>query len=447
VKFHSLRNSLVSGAFALLAAVLLASCGGGGAATTSQGGAVSISPTVGTIYAGNPFTFQITGGRGPYTITSSEPALLPVPTTVTGTSFTVVANNPGVIDIGLEPGALPIRTVVITVREGNGTSAQSSMAVGQNFLTSYGISFAPSSCPVAAGAEPSANPCAGGDTVITLSATFNGNLAGDRQFRLEALRGPFTFLVPGTGASGSIVTVTSDHSGTVTAILRVPAGVPTQIAVLRVVDVQTGVYTDHAFVISGSTSTLTAIPNTITFTGALTTQCGTGSADFLVFDGIAPYTATSSNPNITVTPSQSNSNPGRFTVTATNPNVCSTSTIVVQDSIASRTLVTVTTAAGTATPPATAVPLVVAPNQVTVGCGQSASVSIIGGGTTTTPATAYSASSANPNITVAISGRTLTITRTGAPPRIGATNTTSAVTVTDGSQATNVTVTSPDTCS
>ncbi len=447
VKFNSLRNFLVTGALALVAALSLGSCGGGGATGNSQGGLVQLIPASGTIYAGMPQTFQIIGGRPPYTLTSTEPSLLAVPSTTNSNSFTVVANNPGVVNLGLQPGELPNRTVVITVRETNGTTASASISVGQNFLTSYGISFAPSSCTPPASTTTATNPCAGGDTIVTLQAIFNGNLAGDRQFRFKRLQGPYTFVNPVTGASGDEVVVTSDHTGTVTVILRVAPGVPTQVALLRVQDVLTGVYADHAFVISGATSTIKVIPDTFTFTGALSTTCGTGSADFLVFDGQPPYTAISTNPNIVVTPSSSPTQPGRFTITATNPRVCSTSTIVVQDSLASRATVTVTTAAGTADPAPTVVPLVVAPNQLTLGCGQAASVSVIGGGTTASTTVTYSASSADPNITTTVSGNTVTIRRLGNPPAIGAATTTSQVTVTDGTQAVPVSITAPTTCS
>jgi hypothetical protein len=90
---------------------------------------------------------------------------------------------------------------------------------------------------------------------------------------------------------------------------------------------------------------------------------------------------------------------------------------------------------------------VVAPNQITLTCGQTASVSAIGGGTSTTPATTYSASSANPNLTVTVSGNAVSIHRIGTTPPgpVGPTSP-STVTVTDGTQQATVTVTSTTTC-
>ena len=70
--------------------------------------------------------------------------------------------------------------------------------------------------------------------------------------------------------------------------------------------------------------TLTAIPSALSFTGLLTTDCGTGSATVSVLDGTPPYMAISSDISVRVTPATSNTNPGTFTIEATNPNLCLT---------------------------------------------------------------------------------------------------------------------------
>src|SRR5262249_13467460 len=98
VKFRS-PSSVLGALLALVAALFLGSCGGGGAqGNPNVTGAVTITPSAGTIYAGIPFSFQITGGRTPYFLTSSEPGLLPVPSSINGHDLTVVGANPGVID-------------------------------------------------------------------------------------------------------------------------------------------------------------------------------------------------------------------------------------------------------------------------------------------------------------------------------------------------------------
>lgn len=439
MKFHSLRSFLVL-LLALVSASILSSCGGGGAAGSGSpptGGTLAILPATGTFYAGIPVTFQVVGGRPPYTLSSSEPSLLSVPDRLTGHSFTTVPNNPGVIDAGLEPEDLPVRSVTLTVRDAAGTVATpATVQVAQNFLTGYGIVITPTTCP--AGTQA----CAGGDSAILMQATFKGNLFGNEAFRFEVLRGNFALRNPATGQVSNSVTLNSDHTGRIIGpIITVGTNVPTQLAVVRVIHVRTGVYADHVFTISqrsATPSTLTAIPNTFTFTGPLAGICGTGVADFFVFDGVAPYTAVSSNPAITVSPTVSTSNPGRFTVRADNPNACVNATIIVTDSAGGRTTVEVRTEEGTTVPPAPPEPadLEVGPSSLTLGCGQSGSVTVVGGTGT------YSVNSTSSNVQAAVFGNTVTITRLNA----GTSPTSVGISITDGRQVVTVTATVPATC-
>ena len=446
MKFHSLR-SLLTAVTALGAALLLGSCGGGGAGgNPGPGGALILQPAGENqvIYAGMPTTFQIGGGRPPYQVTSGDQGILPMPFVVHGNSFTVIPNNPGVIDAGLQPGELPRRTISVDLRDSTGIFLRSVVAVAQNFLTGYGVSITPTTCPDTAsgGADPPAQLCAGGESALQMQATFNGSLAGNRQFRLEVIRGGFALRHPVTGQVSNSIVVNSDHSGTVMAIVQASAGTPTGLAVFRVVDVATGVYADHVFTIGGisQSQNITPIPNDFTFTGPLTTVCGTGTADFIVFDGVPPYTAVSVNPNIEVTPSVSNSQPGRFTIRATNPNVCVTdATIVITDSRGGRGTVTVTTEPGDTEPEAPPA-LSAGPTTVTLGCGQSGSVAVVGGTGN------YFAVSSNPNVTTAVSGNILTITRVGTPNTVGVGTQAVSVAVSDGRAIVTITANVPATC-
>ncbi len=447
VKIRSLHTSLVGVALACIASVLLAGCGGGGAqGNPDTAGFLQIVPATGTLYAGVPATFQVQGGRTPYTLTSTEPSLLPVPATLDGHSFDVLPANPGVIDANLPPGSLPVRTVTIQVRSGDGQNATSTIKVGQNFLLGYGLDFTPSTCPTVNGAPSSglSGACAGGQTAVQFRAIINGNLYGGRQYQLTVERGPFQFVFPQSGVVGNTITITTDHVGTGSAIIQVNASVPSQIAVLRITDVATGVYADQAFVINGSgpNAALTAIPNAITLTGPDSATCGAGTSNVLAFDGVPPYTASSSNPAISVTP-VSGSNPGQFAITVpSGPPPCASGTITITDSVGNRTTVTVASAPGTATPPAVANPILIVPNSITLGCGQSGSVSVLGGGTTAKPASTFFVSSVNSSIVPAVTGNTLSITRTPT----GTAPATATVIVTDGTQVATVTVSSPTTC-
>lgn len=435
-------RSLLGIALALSTSVFLSSCGGGGAATTGgvEGGTVAILPAAGIIYAGVPTTIQVTGGRTPYTLTTSDTTLLPVPNPLNGHSFDVVPPNPSVIDTGLPPGALPVRTVNLTARDATGNTATAAIQIARNFLTGYGFEFTSQAClnpPSTTGTTSTAVvPTAGCDTVVEVFATINGNIQANQTFKFDAVLGNFQLVDPNTGNASSSVTTTTDHNGVASVIIRVPSSANTQIGVFRITDVATGVSTTNAFTIEGNanTSTLTVLPASFTFTGQTTTDCGVGSGQFFVFGGLPPYRALSSDTNVTVGVVDANSSPGVFSVTASNSAVCvAGATIVVTDSGGAHATVTVDTKPGSVTPPAPT-PVSVSPSSITLDCGQSGSASAVGGTGT------YSASASNTNLHATVSGHTVTITRqlhdSGASYPSAET-----VTVTDGSSAATVNVT------
>ena len=444
---RSLPHQFAAALGIAVSALLLGSCGGGGAASAPIGGAPSVAPLNGTAYAGIPYTLTLTGGRRPYTMTSSEQTLFPLPQSVDATTVAVAPGNPGVIDAGLEPGEVPRRTVNISLRDANGdNAAPATVRVLQNFLTGYGASFV-SNCPTPTGGAAAPQACAGGETIITVTPVSAGLLFGNRVLRMEVVRGDFRFLVPESpsnppGTLSNTCTTNTDHTGTAICRIVVATNAVSQLATVRIIDVATGVYVDEVFAINGvDTSTaLVALPDTITFTGTLG-RCGIGAADFFVFDGTPPYTAATSNGNVSVSPTTSNENPGRFTVTAGNQAFCGTVPIVVTDSVGRRTTVTVTTATG-----GTAPALAVSPATITLGCGATGSASVVGG------SGSYSVTSTHPRVTATVSGNTVSITRLGgdaaavppAPPPPHPT--TATINVTDGNTIQAITVTVPATC-
>lgn len=445
MKFHSLRTSLAGSAFALVAAMLLASCGGGGAAGNNTGGNLVVAPNNATFYAGVPATMTVAGGRRPYRITSSEPGIFPVPSEVNASSFTVVPSNPGVIDDNITAGQLPRRTVHITAIDAENNFQNADIEVAQNFLTGYGLSFA-SNCPVANGGTTSPPGCAGGETIVRLTPTFNGALVGLRTLRIDTERGPVTWLFPNGQPAGNSITLTTDHEGKAFAVFRADAGVATQFVIFRVTDVETGVSSLEQFILTGIpiASALTIIPDQFEFSGADTATCGTGSAQFLVFDGVPPYKAVSSFGEVAVNPSTSDDQPGAFTFNISNPNVClSKATIIVTDSRLARGTVEIDTKAGSGTPPPPALRAV--PASVTLTCAApTANVQLTGGD----PAGATTAVSADAQLTMPVAGRTFqvqwTSTTAGAtdvPPTV-----TSLISASDGTQSVTITVRRPTDC-
>lgn len=448
MKFHSLRTSLVGSAFALIAAVLLGSCGGGGASTNNTGGNLQLLPSSATFFAGMPATMTISGGRRPYRLVSSDPGVLPVPSSVDGNSFTVIPSNPGVIDTGIPVDELPVRTVIISVTDAENGFQQSSIRVAQNFLTGYGVTFN-SNCPIAGTSSVSPQACAGGETLLRIVANFNGALIGNRTYRLETIRGPITWVHPDGRVAGNTVTVTTDHEGKAFAIFRVENNVPTQIGLFRIVDVETGVSTEHAFVITGTplAAALTIIPNEFTFTGRDTATCGTGSAQFLVFDGLPPYTALSSFAQVTVRPASTDAQPGLFSFSVNDPSTClSNATIIVTDSRLARGTVTITTEAGANDPPAPPpLPLRTVPTSITLACGQTGSALIAGGADPT--AAIFVTNPDSTKLSVIASGRTVSVQRFGAPPPLSAVVLAAIVNISDGTATTSLTVRYPQDCS
>jgi hypothetical protein len=432
-------QTLARYAFGLVSAFLLASCGGGGAETrVIDVGPLAINPPSATWYAGVKNTFTITGGSAPFVITTSEPGIFAVPQSTFSRTIDVVPQQPGVIDAGLKPEDLQVRTVNVLVRSAEGNTATAVIKVAQNFLTGYGMFVGGTTCQVAN------TLCAGGETVLFFDTTFNGALFEGHQFRIERVTGPFQFLDPlNTNNQVDAVTVTADHEGKFTTRIRVAAGIPSQVALIKVTDIPTGAYTYRVIPISGTPATgaLSIVPSAINLTGPNGTTCGNGAVDVLVFDGQAPYTATCPNPQILVTNPTSGAQPGRFTfIVGANTTCLTNEQCVITDNTGARVIVPVTTIKGT--DPAT-VPLQVAPSAITLACGGTGAVTVIGG------SGSYSVNSSHQRVTAVASGNTVSITRAAtdpAPVPAGGYPTAATVSITDGASLASVDVTVPATC-
>lgn len=419
-------------------AAILGSCGGGGAGSSNTGSALALLPSVGTFYAGVPYDFTVAGGVVPYLVSSSEPTMFPVPRELSGHTFTVIPNNPGVVDANLQAGALQGRTVIIQVRDKNGavfnSPSSNGIFVAQNFFTGYGAVVA-GACTAAGGATPPP-ACAGSDSIVTLTAITNGGRFGNRQFRFEVVRGPFkwvecsTTIPPANNVPALVNTIncTSDHTGTASVRLRVDLGVTTQVATFRVVDVASGVTTTQNFLIGGGAppGNMTLIPEELKFTGTTSLRCGSGSGTILVFDGQPPYTAQSSS---TAFATQVTDN--QVVVTASGQCQDGAS-IIILDAQGRRATAEVTSEPGTLTPPAVTVSPTTADLNNT--CGFSTSVAAIGG---VAPLVAVSS---HPRLTVLISGSTVSIRRAATGDGATVFPTTATVSLTDGAEIVDITV-------
>jgi hypothetical protein len=430
-----------------IASALLGACGGGGATATQNNNLADLDllPGPANLYAGLPYTFTVVGGRAPYFVASSDFTIIPINQLITGNQFTVVAANPGVVDVGLDPNEVPRRTVSISVRDSNsgfagtptGTTVTKAYSVLQNFLTGYGVFYSSTCAGAVAG---TAQACAGLESIVNVSPVTSGILSGGRAMRVERVTGDFDWVVEGTNTLQSTLNFTTDHRGIGIARLKVRVGAVTQIATFRLIDVASTLNVIQQFVITGGQppGALTLVPNSLTFTAAQTTRCGTGSADVLIYDGQPPFTIQNSEPNLSVSPLVVPDLGGKFTVSAFNAALClSGSTIVVSDNQGRRANLTVTTQAGTTAAP----PLTVSPAAVTLTCAANvATVAVVGG------AGANTAVSSSPRVTAVVSGTSMQITRLLADGATGPFPTAVTISVTDGATIATVSVTSPASC-
>ena len=262
--------------------------------------------------------------------------------------------------------------------------------------------------------------------------------------RLTAIFGPFAFILDSTGITGPTVTTTADSAGGVTARIRVTPNAATQYAQFRLTDVATGAYRDITFIVrnaSGVNTPLSALPTSISLSGATTATCGTGFVNVFAFGGVPPYRASTTFPgSINISPPEVTRSGDAFTVQIFNPNVClSPGNVVITDAAGNFVTVAITTTPGT-TPPV--VPLSVAPSSLCVPDGGSGVVSISGGNANKV------INSSSPGLATAIptSGAgnfTTTINALGAG---GAVGTAVTITINDGANAATVSVTRKLTC-
>jgi hypothetical protein len=347
---------------AALAGVLsLAACGGGNGAPNNpyQGGAgpLAITPSAATTYSGNPFVFTITGGTQPYTILSSDQAVLPVVGTLNGNTLIVTPGN-----VGTDTA------VTLTVRDAAGAQASAAVTVRPALLLPASITIVGNPNCTASGADL----CSGQDGTASVQVTgpAGAPLAG-RDVRFDVVQGAFSIssTAPGQPLVQSL-TVTTDQNGNATVRLVVPVNAATQIATIRATDVAGGSSVVGQFTIAqfvNGNSVLSVVPTgTTTFTGPDSQTCSSGaSATFFIFGGTPPYTIGTNFPTaISITGSPVQRSGGSFTIT-TNGTCFTGLTFAITDATG-RVLLTPPTASnvfGTGEPPPQ--PIVLSPSQLT----------------------------------------------------------------------------------
>ena len=430
--FSRLSVSIARAAAACAAALALASCGGGGVSANPSpivdSPTLTILPATAVMYSGLPTTFVLSGGTGAYVIASSDQAVLQVAGGVTGRSVTLVPNN-----------VTADTSVTLTVRDTGSAAPVSATVTVRPGTVNNNLTITPNSTQ-----DASCSPavCSGGDAEVTVTVSQGGIPLAARGVRFEVISGSFSFVASASGVierAGAAFVTTTDETGTARAKIQVAALAPNQTALVRVTDMATGAYRQASFPIAqftGNTPAFFTLPTSITFTGPFAGVCATNaSSDVSIFGGTPPYAISGGSSAFYMSPTTVTTNGGKFSVIVPNTASCTENAAIgVTDATGRTLIVTVTNQAGTGTqPPAT---ISLAPRALSLRCGLSATVVVVGG---TDP---FAVSSDHPRVSATITApdtRTVTIRR--LPGDLGINYpTTATVTVTDGTSMAEVAI-------
>ena len=437
--------------------VLLGSCGGSGVASTTPSVptvppviALGVLPGAADVFADLPTDFSITGGTGPYTAGSSNTVLVPAPTVTgsatTGFKITVIAKSAN-IDT----------PVTITIRDSLGVTA--ALALNVRATT---INNTVTITPIApSGTGCGGGLCSGGDARVVVSAVLNGIKLTNRPIRFDVFQGDFRFVTPGTNVLVTSIVVNTDENGEAVARIQALVTAPTQVATLTSTDTVTGLVRRTNFNIIQTTSgtgILSTLPSgPTTFTGnkpavGQPAQCPFGGVvDYYIYGGTPPYTVNTPLPSfVTVFPSIVTTNGGSFRATQTG---CGASQLIVTDTqnrvVETSQVIGVLGPKGEDPPPVVANTIVVSPTTLTVGCGQTGTVSVSGSGTFTTTVSTAGVPPGSFTVTPAAGAipGTISFTRnTSVPPAAPLTSPTSIVVNVAGATVVSVTVAVPASC-
>ncbi|HEX6792361.1 MAG TPA: hypothetical protein VF304_00805 [Casimicrobiaceae bacterium] len=434
---------------AAMAGVLsLAACGGGGGSPSQNNSTgnvtLAILPASPTVYSGTPGSLTVSGGRGPYTVFSSDQTVLQVPSTTSGT----FAITPGTVSQDT--------TVQVTVRDAAGAIVTIPVVVKAgllvNSLTLKADDFNTTDCPNDRIESTSPTDdvgstwiCSGqtGTVGIRIQNANGGGLSG-RQIEFDVIQGDFQIFTNAAGTPdtfGLTYTVPTDQNGNAVVRIRANPAASQQLVIVQAKDVTSGNFVRGIFVIyqflQNGNSQMQIVPNTVTITGPDTLTCSSGVANtFYVFGGKPPYTISNPVPQfLRLGQSIVANSGGGFTLTTLGGCV-SPATIAINDSAGHTATVTLNNNVGTAAPSTTTspIPIVITPSNVpALTCGANTNIVATGGGTITTtgttqtpnPATSLFVGVDRPDIitalpTTATPGQPITITRllvgTVSPP-------------------------------
>ena len=401
------RLRTIAGLVAVAGTLVLTGCGGGsGAPNNFFDQFMTVTPSTAVAYSGMPTTLNINGGSGPFQVTSSNSAVLPV--SVSGRTVVLQPNNVAAdtaVDVTVKDVGPLINqtqvTIPVTVR-------------AAPLLNSFTITANLADCGTALCSGQTATAS------VVLHGPEGGLLAG-RPVRFDVIGSSYAIVSnnPAQPLTNSL-TVVSDSTGTAAVILKANTNAPTQVAQMSVTDLTSGQKLTANFTIvqvTDGTQILTVVPDTATINGPFKGVCSSGFAtDYYIYGGTPPYRVSSTFPNaVTLVNPVVNTNGGFFEA-VTNGSCVDPLLFTIVDATGRQTKTELHNVEGTLDNPNAVPPdLAVAPTTVTqTGCASSTPFTFIVYGGTPPYNVKPSAGTALPQ-TVSTSGGSTTVSGLVSP--------------------------------
>ena len=284
------RLALVACGTGLAFTLALTGCGGSKSTPAAATTTLSALPAAFSAFGNTLNTVTITGGKGPYTVRSSDANTIAVPAQVTGPTIPFTPKN-----------VLANVVVTLTVTDSAAATSTVTVTVVPATITTPLITITPATGSVCAkennAAVSAATLCAG----ETASASVflkdaNGAVLANRDVRFEVLTfGGSLAPKPDSAVFARVATVTTDATGKATVAIKADVEATSEAAFLRATDVTSTHRVDTWFTVLKQTaglSVLSIVPTTGGFTGYYTNECPLIRREYGVNGGKPPYAVT-----------------------------------------------------------------------------------------------------------------------------------------------------------
>ena len=284
-------GKLALGAIASALLLGLSGCGGGSSSSTPAVASTLLAGPAKFVAFGNTAnTVGITGGKGPFTVVSSNPTLVPVTAAIMGASFTFT------------PGNVATETpVTLTVTDSAGATSVVTATIKPATIAAPLISITPAAGSVCAAANnvatSAATLCAGetATATVTLKDSTGAPIA-NRSVRFEVLTiGASLAPNPTSTTYSRILTVDTNAQGVATTLVRADVESVSEASFLRASDTVSTHRVDTWITVlklSNAAPVLSFVPTTGGMVGYYASECPLVRREYNIFGGTAPYAVT-----------------------------------------------------------------------------------------------------------------------------------------------------------